>query len=112
MSISIGDASIAEGRSGTRALNFTVTLSPASIQPVSLTYNTANGTASGGTDYVAKMSTLTFSPGETTKTIAINVIGDRQKESDEYFYVKLTSNTSGTLKDSQGTGTILNDDGR
>ena len=61
---------------------------------------------------MARTDTLTFSPGETTKTISINVYGDRQKESDEYFYVHLTSNTGGTLKDSRGTGTILNDDGR
>jgi len=112
MSISIGDASIAEGRSGTSPLTFTVTLSAASSQAVSVTYNTANGTALGGIDYVAKMTSLTFNPGETTKTISININGDKQKESDEVFYVRLTGNTSGTLKDAQGIGTILNDDGR
>ena len=58
-------------------------------------------------------ATLTFiNPGETTKTISININGDKQKESDEVFYVRLTGNTSGTLKDAQGIGTILNDDGR
>ena len=112
MSISIGDASKAEGRSGTSPLTFTVTLSAASSQVVSVTYNTVNGTALGGIDYTAKMSTLTFGPGETTKTISINIIGDRQKEHDEVFSVMLTGNTSGTLKDARGTGTILNDDGR
>ena len=45
------------------------------------------------------MTTLTFNPGETTKTISININGDRLKENNEVFYVKLTSNTSGTLKD-------------
>jgi hypothetical protein len=59
---------------------------------------------------VAKAGTLTFSAGETTKTISVNVYGDRQKESDEHFYVTLTSNTSGTLTDYRATGTILNDD--
>jgi probable HAF family extracellular repeat protein len=112
VNISIGDASAAEGRNGTRAMNFTVTLSAASSQPLSLTYSTANGTALGGIDYVARAGTLTFNAGETTKTISVNVNGDKQKEVDEYFYVRLTSNSSGTLTDYQGTGTILNDDGR
>lgn len=112
VNISIGDASAAEGRSGTSPLTFTVAMSAASSQAVSVTYATANGTALGGSDYVAKMSTLTFSPGETMKTISINVNGDKLKENNEVFYGKLTGNTSGTLKDAQGIGTIVNDDGR
>jgi len=110
LNISIADAAIAEGRNGTRALAFAVTLSAASSQAVTLTYSTANGTALGGIDYGARAGTLTFNAGETTKTISVNVNGDKQKESNEYFYVQLTSNTSGTLTDYQGKGTILNDD--
>ena len=62
VNISIGDASAAEGRSGTNPLTFTVTLSAASSQAVSVTYNTANGTALGGIDYVAKMSDAHVQP--------------------------------------------------
>ena len=110
VNISIADASIVEGRNGTQPLNFTVRLSVASSQTVSVTYSTANGTALGGTDYIAKAGTLAFAPGETIKTISVNVSGDKQRESDEFFSVMLTSNTSGTLKDYRGTGTIVNDD--
>jgi Calx-beta domain len=53
-------------------------------------------------DYVAKTGTLTFNPGETTKTITIEVKGDSKKESDETFYVDLFGNSR--------IGTILNDD--
>src|SRR5215813_13359693 len=66
-SISINDISISEGDSGTKVLNFTVTLSAASNLTVTLNYATANGTATAGSDYVSIPSTLlTFNPSETT----------------------------------------------
>ena len=55
--------------------------------------------------------TLTFAPGETTKTITIVVIGDSKKEADETFYLDLFDNSSNSMfSKSRGTGTILNDD--
>ena len=63
----------------------------------------------GDNDYVA--GTLTFAPGETTKTITIEVKGDSKKEANEYFYLDLFGNSSNSLfTRSRGTGTILNDD--
>ena len=59
-------------------------------------------------DYVAKSGTLTFAPGEMTKTITIVVNGDSKKEANENFFVDLSSYT--VFLDSRGTGTILNDD--
>ena len=62
-------------------------------------------------DYVAKTGTLTFNPGETTKTIAISVIGDGKKEADETFYLDLSGLSSNALfTKNRGLGTILNDD--
>ena len=62
-------------------------------------------------DYVAKTGTLTFNPGETTKTITIEVKGDSKKEADETFYLDLFGNSSNSLfTKSRGLGTILNDD--
>jgi hypothetical protein len=62
-------------------------------------------------DSVAKTGTLTFAPGETTKTITIEVKGDSKKEADETFYLDLFGNSSNPLfTRSRGTGTILNDD--
>lgn len=59
----------------------------------------------------AKIGTLTFKPGDTTKTITIVVNGDSKKEADETFYVDLFGNSSNSLfTKSRGTGTILNDD--
>jgi hypothetical protein len=60
---------------------------------------------------VARTATLTFAPGETTKTITITVNGDSKKETDETFYLDLFGNSSNSLvTKSRGIGTILNDD--
>ena len=61
-------------------------------------------------DYVARSGTIYFAPGETSKTIEIVIQGDTKKEQDEQFYVNLTGASGGTISDSQGAGTILNDD--
>ena len=71
-------------------------------------YGTA--TTSDG-DYIAKTGTLTIAPGETTKTITIEVKGDSKREATETFYLDLfgTSSNSQFTKN-RGLGTILNDD--
>jgi hypothetical protein len=111
--ISIGDVAKREGRNGkTTLFTFTVTLSTAYDQAVTMSFQTANGTATTSDgDYVAKFGTLTFAPGETTKTITIEVKGDSKRESDEYFYLDLFGNSSNSLfNKNRATGTILNDD--
>ena len=91
---------------------FTVTLSAAYDQAVTMSFATANGTAkTSDSDYIAKTGTLTFAPGETTKTITIEVKGDSKKEANEYFYLDLFDNSSNSLfTKNRGLGTILNDD--
>jgi hypothetical protein len=55
--------------------------------------------------------TSTFAPGETTKTITIEVKGDSKREANEYFYLDLFGNSSNSmLSKNRGTGWILNDD--
>jgi hypothetical protein len=90
---------------------FTVTLSAAYDVPVTVRFATADGTATGASnDYAAASGTLTFAPGETTKTITIAVKGDRKKEADETFFVNLAGATNALIEDGQGIGTILDDD--
>jgi hypothetical protein len=111
--ISINDVSKKEGRKNqTTLFTFTVTLSVAYDQPVAVSFQTVNGTATtGDNDYVAKTGTLTFAPGETTKTITIEVKGDSKREANEYFYLDLFDNSGNSwFTKSRGTGTILNDD--
>jgi hypothetical protein len=110
-SLSINDVSIAEGNSGTTNLIFTVTLSAASNLTVNVNYATANGTATlADNDYQAASDTLTFNPGEVTKTITVLVNGDQKFEPDETVLMNLTSAVNATISDNQGVGTILNDD--
>jgi hypothetical protein len=93
---------------------FTVTLSAAYDQAVTLSYRTVDNTAissTGNADYVANSGTLTFAPGETTKTITIEVKGDNKPEANETFYLDLFGLSSNALfARSRGVGTILNDD--
>ena len=109
--ISISDVAKNEGNSGTKQFVFTVSLSAAYDAPVTVNFATANGTAkTSDHDYQAMSGTLTFAPGETTKTITILVYGDRKKEANESFSVNLSGVMNGYLLDAQGLGTILNDD--
>ncbi len=112
-SIKIADApAVTEGHIGTRAANFTVTLSAASSQTITVAYATANGTATSGSDYQATSGTLTFAPGQTSKTITVPVNGDRRAEPNETFFVNLSSPTNATIADSQGVATIVDDEPR
>jgi len=108
--ISISDAIITEGDSGTMVGNFTVTLSVAPTQTVTVNYATADGTALAGSDYVAGSDTITFNPGQMSKNVTVVVNGDRLAEPDEYFFVNLTNATNAVIADGQGGGTIVNDE--
>jgi hypothetical protein len=106
--VTVSSPSVAEGDSGTAALTFTVTLSGSSGQPVTVNYATSDGTATAGSDYTATSGSLTFAPGETTKTVTISVTGDRTFEPDETLTLAVTDAGGSAL--ASGTGTILNDD--
>jgi hypothetical protein len=79
---------------------------------VTTSFRTADGTArSGDADYTAATGTVTFNPGETSKTITVEVYGDRNREANETFFVDLFGNSNNSLlTKARGVGTILNDD--
>jgi large repetitive protein len=108
--LSIAAVSQAEGQSGTTALTFTVTLSNPTSQTVTVDYATADGIAEAGSDYTAASGTLTFAPGDTTRTVTLTVSGDRVQEGDETVFVNLSNGTNATITAPQAVGTILNDD--
>ncbi|WDI93765.1 putative Ig domain-containing protein [Xanthomonas campestris] len=109
-SLSIDDVSVNEGNSGTTTATFTVTLSAASGQTVSVNYASADGTATAGSDYVARSGTLTFAPGTTAQGVAITVNGDTAVEPNETFSVGLSGASNASIARATGAGTILNDD--
>ncbi len=109
--LAIDDVTITEGNSGTSAATFTVLLSPASSQTVTVQYSTANGSAAAGSDYVATSGTLTFAPGQTSQPVSVIVAGDISFESSETFNVNLSNPANAALGDAQGVGTIVDNDG-
>lgn len=109
-SLSINDVTVTEGNSGTTNVVFTVTLSAASGQSVGVNYATADGTATQPADYTNTSGSLTFTPGQTTRTITVPVIGETVPEANETFFVNLSGASNATISDNQGVGTITNDD--
>ncbi|NJD05914.1 MAG: HYR domain-containing protein [Methylococcaceae bacterium] len=107
----INDVAKAEGNSGVNAYTFTVSLSPAAVVPVTVNWASANSSAVAGSDYTAAAGSLSFAPGHTSKTITVNATGDTLLEGNEAFVVNLSAATGATIFDSQGVGTLLNDEG-
>ena len=109
--ISIANLIKDEGHTSTSVFSFLVTLSNPSSRLVTVRYATANNTATTAAgDYIAKTGVLSFSPGEVSKSVAVSVRGDRLVESNETFWVNLSSAVGATLLDGQALGTIRNDD--
>ena len=107
--LSIADATAPEGNAPS-TMSFQVSLSFAAFKPVSVNYVTANGTATTPSDFVATSGTLTFAPGEVSKTVGISVLGDTVREPDETFTVSLSIAAGAKIADGAATGTITNDD--
>ena len=101
-----------EGNSSTTPFDFTVNLSTGYSVPVTVNYQTADGTATlANNDYQAASGSIVIPAGETSGTITVNAVGDTQGEPDETFTVTLTGATNGTIgSPGVSTGTILNDD--
>lgn len=110
-SISIADASVSEGNSGSHNLSFTVSLSQASASAVSFDVSTADGTATAGSDYTAlSLTGQTIPAGSTSATVNVSITGDTTVEANETFAVNLGNVVGATVADGQATGTISNDD--
>jgi Tol biopolymer transport system component len=107
-----GSAAVAEGNSGTRTLSIPVTLSRAPAFTVTVHWATANNTATAPSDYVAASGTLTFNPGQTTRSVPVTVKGDTAQEPDESLLVAFSNATNATIGGyyGLGVGTIQDDD--
>jgi hypothetical protein len=108
--INAADVAVIEGNTGFTQAIVNVTLSGGTLQPVTVKYATADGSAVANSDYVAASGTLTFQPGETLKTVALSVVGDTIAEATETFVLNLSSATNGTIGKAQATITIIDDD--
>ena len=99
------------GAEASGTFTFGVLLTNANSTAVSVGYATADGTAIAGSDYSSDSGTLTFNPGETSKTVAVTIIDASLAEDDETFTLNLSNATGGiAIADATGTATIQNDD--
>ena len=108
--ITVGDALLFEGDSGTSDMIFTVKLSAASSQTVSVHYATENSHLTAPEDYTAVSGTLTFAPGETTKTVAVPVVGDTEADFGGFLVLRLTDAVNAQIADVLAFGQLLDDE--
>jgi len=107
-SLSIDNALAIEGAG---VALFTVTLSAATTQSVTVTVMATDGTATAGVDFEGIVGTLTFSPGFTSQQLAVEFAHDDEVEGNETFFVTLSNATNAAITDAQGLATIVDDDG-
>lgn len=105
--VSVANVTVVEGDAGLSNAEFTITISAASKASIAVGFATANGTATAGSDYQSTSGTLTFAPGETSKTVRVPILADTLDESNETFFLNVSGNRNGL----QATGTIADDDG-
>ncbi len=113
--LSINDpTAVIEGDSGNKTIDFTVSLSHAATQDVTVDYATSDNTATSGSDYTAiTATTLTFAAGTNAdKTVTVTISGDDiDEDTSEAFFIDLISHSSNAqISDNQGIGTITDDD--
>jgi chitinase len=109
-SLTIGNATVTEGNSGSVSAVFTVTLSAPSSATVTVDHATAPGSATAPADYASASGTLTLNPGETSHQVVVQVQGDTASEANETFSVNLSNATNATIADASGLGTITDND--
>jgi hypothetical protein len=100
--VSINDRVVLEGG----AVSFTVSLSRPALNATTVSFATADGTATAGLDYLPATGVLTFAPGEQTQTIVVQTLTDSVADDGETFSVLLTAATGAIIADGTGVGTI------
>lgn len=108
--LSVRNAQIVEGSSGTSQVVVPVDLGWPSESTVTVSYTTVDSTANSPGDYVAKSGTLTFVPGAIRRNIRVDVIGDTAVEPTERFEVHLSTPSGADIVDGVGVVSIQNDD--
>lgn len=109
--LSISEVTVGEGDSGLTNAVFKLTLSGPSGQNVGVRFSAQSGTAIGSQDFQPIFGLqVTFAPGEISKDVAVNVVGDTVVEPNEFFFGFLTNATNATVANNQGVATIIDDD--
>ncbi|MCS7465423.1 S8 family serine peptidase [Stieleria sp. ICT_E10.1] len=108
--LSVSDAALTEGDSGSTEMEFTVSLSKSLDETVTVEFWTINDAAIAGSDYEATRGELSFAPGQTQATFTVSILDDGVHESDESFTVKIGYSNRVNVADAIGQGMILDND--
>ncbi len=109
--LSIGDAAVLEGDSGTVEARFTVELSSPQAMAVQVDFATRDGSASAAAgDYQARSGRLEIAAGQVQAQLVVPVRGDLLVEGEEVFFVDLSAPAGASLSDGEGRATIQDDD--
>ena len=108
--IVVNDLAITEGDSGTFTVTFTVSLTSAGTQTVTVGYATSAGTASAGSDFQSVSGTLVFPAGVTSQLVSVSIVNDTSTEGAETFTLDLSNAVNAALIDNQGLATITDND--
>ncbi|MBF0111041.1 MAG: cadherin-like domain-containing protein [Magnetococcales bacterium] len=106
----VGDVTVAEGDGGTVQAVFTLTLDYPSTRPISVQFNTGDDTATMGADYTFTNGTITFNPGETSKTVSVPLVADNSDEGNESFKLLLHTVSGAVIEDDTGIAQVTDDD--
>jgi hypothetical protein len=107
----IGDVSVVEGDRGGQFVYLRVTLSVPSVDAVTVTIRTIEGTALATEDFRTHVGTIDFAPGVTSVDVKIRVYGDSLREGDEQFFVEISNPIGAAIIEGLATVTIVDNDG-
>jgi hypothetical protein len=110
--VSVTDATVSEGNSGSTNAVFTISLDRAVDASVTVEFQTVPVTATPGTDFTMTSGTVQFAVGDISRTISVPVTGDASVESNETFELRVQARTvNAYVADGVGIGMIIDDDG-
>ena len=108
--LNVADTVVTEESGSVATATFLVILSEPSLAPVSVNFTAGSDSALVGVDVQPAAGTLTFAPGETSKAVAVGVVGDLLDEPAETFTLTLSTPSGATIADGVATGLIFDDD--
>jgi hypothetical protein len=108
-SLAVGNVAVTE-TNASQTIAFPVTLSNPSMRTITVAFGTADNSATAGSDYTATSGTLTFVPGETQKSVPVEILGDTVAEGPEAFALTLSAPAGATLGAATGIGGIADDE--
>jgi hypothetical protein len=109
--VDVDDASTPEGDGGQSIARFTIRLNGPTFRRVTVRYATTDGLASAPSDYLSRLGTVTFEPGQVTAVVDVPVIADDRREAAEAFALRLTEVVNARPGKTVAVGVIVDDDG-